>query len=340
MSSVVKNAVADLVAKMRSGDRRAVARLITLVENDPGVAANVSRLIQEYTGGAYVVGVTGAPGSGKSTLVDCLVKLLLERGSRVGVVAVDPTSPFSGGAILGDRIRLKRHFNDPNAFIRSMASRGQLGGIARATKDAVSILDAFGCDHVLVETVGVGQNEVDVHNLAHATLVLTVPGMGDEIQTFKAGLMELTDVFVVNKMDHEGADRLVVEIESMLDLNEKICVDAPAHGVVVKRGCGWRPPVVKTNALTGENVDELWRQVERHREYLENSGEMHARNVRRAKGEIVEILKERLALRVANLMDPANNEELMDVLERVVARELNPYDVADGVEKRLVGTRS
>ncbi|MHA1734697.1 MAG: methylmalonyl Co-A mutase-associated GTPase MeaB [Promethearchaeota archaeon] len=330
------NTLDDLVRRLRSGERRAVARLISLAEADIDTARAISKLLFPLTGHAYVIGVTGAPGAGKSSLVNCIVEMLVERNLKVGVVAVDPTSPFSGGALLGDRIRMKDHFTSDLVFIRSMANRGQLGGIARATKDAICILDAYGCDYIIVETVGVGQSEIDVNKTAHTTLVLTVPGMGDEIQTFKAGLMEIHDIFVVNKMDQEGAERLVAEIESMLDLTENISVDEECHVTSVKDARDWRPPVVKTNATTGEGVRELWAMVETHRAYLGESGELKERERARFRNEIVDILQERIAIHLDVIFDPNRDPGTSEMLDSVVSRERDPYDVASEVGNKII----
>lgn len=330
--------ISEYIARMRAGDRRAVARLITLAENDISAARAICAQIFPFTGHAYIVGVTGAPGAGKSSLTNCLLAHLVERDFRVGVIAVDPTSPFSGGALLGDRIRMKDNFTRDKVFIRSMANRGELGGIARATKDVISILDAYGCDFVIVETVGVGQSEIEVYNTAYTTLVLTVPGMGDEIQTFKAGLMEITDLFVVNKRDHEGADRLVAEIESMLDLNEKILVDEDRHRTRARRVSEWRPPVVKTNAISGEGIPELWAAIERHRQYLESSGALREKLTTRYRHVIIDILQERFALHLDRALNPQKNPRIEKLLEDVLAKNRNPYDITDDLARVLART--
>ncbi len=326
----------DLVTRLKSGDRRAVARLITLAENDISMAREISQAIFSETGHGYIVGVTGAPGAGKSSLTNCLIKLLVKGGSKVGVIAVDPTSPFSGGALLGDRIRMKENFTSDQVFIRSMANRGQLGGIARATKDAISILDAFKCDYIIIETVGVGQSEIDVNNTAHTTLVLTVPGMGDEIQTFKAGLMEIHDIFVVNKMDHEGADRLVAEIESMLDYDENLSTRDGLHDVKVERVKEWRPPVLKTNAVTEEGIPALWEEILKHRAYLEKTGRLTERTVNRFRNEIIDILRERIALHLEEILDPSRNADVRELLTEVVNRRRNPYEASAEIGNKII----
>jgi LAO/AO transport system kinase len=329
----------ELVARMRQGDRRATSRLISLAESDITAARAISGRIFKSTGKAYILGVTGAPGSGKSSLVNQLISLLAKKGLRIGVVCVDPTSPFSGGALLGDRIRMKEDYPPGQVFIRSMASRGKLGGVARATKDTVAILDAYGVDVVIVETVGVGQNEIDVYTLAYTTLVLLAPGMGDEIQAFKAGIMETSDIYVVNKMDHDGADRLVGEIESMLDLAETIEMEHGEGHVVVevrKQGrSGWRPPICKTNALTGEGVDVLWSTIERHRAHLASSGEMARKNRAKFRQEIIDILREKFALHVEEAFDLAKNGDLPALLDEIAARKKDPYAASDGIGRKI-----
>ncbi|MCP4760270.1 MAG: methylmalonyl Co-A mutase-associated GTPase MeaB, partial [archaeon] len=245
---IKESEIDSLIERMRNGNQRAIARLMTFVEKDVNIASDIIKKIYPFTGKAYIIGVTGAPGTGKSSLINSMIENFLKLGKKIGVVAVDPTSPFSGGAILGDRIRMKKNFSVKDVFIRSMANRGQLGGIARATKDMVKVLDAAGYDIILIETVGVGQSEVDIFKSAHTTVVIVVPGLGDEIQAIKAGIMEITDIFVVNKMDFQGADRKVADLEGMLDLNEKIEVNIKTHSATVVKTKGWRPPIIKTNA--------------------------------------------------------------------------------------------
>ncbi|NMC06390.1 MAG: methylmalonyl Co-A mutase-associated GTPase MeaB [Candidatus Lokiarchaeota archaeon] len=329
----------DLVARMRTGDRRAVARLMTLAESDIMMARAISSKIFKDTGKAYVIGVTGSPGSGKSSLVNQLISLLAKKGFRIGVVCVDPTSPFSGGALLGDRIRMKEDYPPGQVFIRSMASRGKLGGVGRATKDTIAILDAYGVEVIIVETVGVGQNEIDVYTIASTTILLLAPGMGDEIQAFKAGIMETSDIYVVNKMDHDGADRLVGEIESMLDLADTIELDHGAGHVVVEvkhqAAAGWRPPICKTNALTGEGVDALWATIEHHRDHLNKSGELARKNRAKFRQEIIDILREKFALHVEEAFDMAKNGDLPALLDDVAARKKDPYAASDGIGRTI-----
>lgn len=295
------------------GDFRAIARLITAVENESAEADAWLRELFPHTGRAFTLGVTGAPGSGKSTLVDRLTAQYRRRGSKVAVIAVDPSSPFSGGAILGDRIRMQSHSLDPGTFIRSMATRGNLGGLARTTADVVTVLDAAGFDLVIIETVGVGQDEVDVARTAEATLVLLVPGMGDDIQAMKAGIMEIADVFVINKSDHPGADRVEVELNALLTLSD--------------RADGWKPVVVRTVATTGEGVDACIEAVEAFRMFQEASPARQARRVLVQKERLLELVRSRVARQL--LGRPQGAERLERLAERVAARELDPYTAAD-----------
>jgi len=330
----------DLVTRMHDGDRRAVARLISLAENSIDAARAISERIFKNTGKAYIIGVTGAPGVGKSSLVNQIIQQLVAAGSTVGVVCVDPTSPFSGGALLGDRIRMKEGYPEGQVFIRSMASRGKLGGIARATKDTIAILDAFGFDYILVETVGVGQNEIDIYNTAYTTLLLLAPGMGDEIQTFKSGIMEISDIYVVNKADHEDADRLVSEIESMLDLAESAVLSHDdEHVMTVVRqqaSTGWRAPVVKTNGLTGDGVEGLLDAVWKHRDYLNSSGEITERLRAKFRKEILDILRERFIVHVEDELDMGKNGDLVDLLDAIATRQENSYTVSDAIGRKVM----
>jgi LAO/AO transport system kinase len=301
------------------GDLRAAGRLITMVENaNPGAVAALKALYP-HTGHAYVIGVTGPPGSGKSTLADRITGELRELGKTVGIVAVDPTSPFTGGAILGDRLRMQRHSLDEGVFIRSMASRGHLGGLSRATNDVVDVLDAMGEDYILIETVGVGQAEVDIMRTAHTTLVVAVPGLGDEIQAIKAGIMEIGDLFVVNKADREGAERTVLEIEMMLE-----------HG---QSDDGWRPKIFKTVASRGEGIEALTQGVLEHREFLfEEDG--HGRKRReRTRWVLRGLLEERLAARAMACISRRGG--LDPLVEKIAARETDPYTAVEDVLRAL-----
>jgi len=306
----LSRATADsLVAGALSGDRRAVARLISLVEDGAPEIGSAMDALHPHTGRAYSIGVTGAPGAGKSTLTERLVAVARREGKSVGVLAIDPSSPFSGGALLGDRVRMQTHATDPNVFIRSMATRGHLGGISLATPEAIRVLDAAGCELVIVETVGVGQAEVEVTDACDTTLVVVNPGWGDAVQTAKAGLMEIADVFVVNKGDREGTREAVRELRQMLELSDS------AH----------KPEIVVTVATRGDGIEDLWGAVGRHRLVQERSGALEARRRRRIEREITDIASERLRRRLAS----SASELLSALVDEVAARETDPYAAAD-----------
>ncbi len=305
--------VADLVARARAGEPRAVARLISWVEDEAPALREVMAALAADTGRAHVVGVTGPPGVGKSTTTSALVAALRRAGRRVGVLAVDPSSPFSGGALLGDRVRMGEHAVDAGVFIRSMASRGHLGGLAWSTPQALRVLDAAGFDVVVVETVGVGQSEVEVAALADTTLVLLAPGMGDGIQAAKAGVLEIGDLYVVNKADRDGADQLRRELRGMLAL-----VDRPAGG--------WVPPIVATVASQGEGIDDLLAAVDAHRSWLADSGELARRRTRRAAAEVEALALAALRSRWGGVGGDGRVDELA---AEVAAGTLDPYAAAD-----------
>jgi LAO/AO transport system kinase len=311
--------VPTLIAKARDGDPRSVARLISMVENGDPALPEVAAALAPYAGGSQVVGLTGAPGVGKSTTTNELVRALRRAGHRVGVLAVDPSSPFTGGAILGDRIRMQEHTTDPGVYIRSMSSRGQLGGLAAATPQAVRVLEGAGCDVILVETVGVGQAEVEVASLADTTLVLLAPGMGDAIQAVKAGILEIADVFVVNKADRPGADATYRDIQGMLGLGERSPGD-------------WRPQVVRATAVKGEGIDDVVAAIDKHREWLARTGELRNRRERRAAVEVEAIALGTLRARLGNLRD---GTALSDLAGRVAAGEIDPYAAAEALIKGL-----
>ncbi|MEU5976145.1 methylmalonyl Co-A mutase-associated GTPase MeaB [Streptomyces sp. NPDC047315] len=309
--------VAELVARAREGRPRAVARLISLVEGASPHLREVMAALAPLTGGAYVVGLTGSPGVGKSTTTSALVTAYRKTGKRVGVLAVDPSSPFSGGALLGDRVRMSEHASDPGVYIRSMATRGHLGGLAWAAPQAVRVLDAAGCDVILVETVGVGQSEVEIAAQADTSVVLLAPGMGDGIQAAKAGILEIGDVYVVNKADRDGADATARELNHMLGLGEA-------------RGPGdWRPPIVKTVAARAEGVDEVVEALEKHRAWMEERGVLAERRLRRAAGEVETIAVTALRSRIADLADLHGDSRVGALAARVVSGELDPYGAAD-----------
>jgi LAO/AO transport system kinase len=336
----------ELVTTALTGNRRAIAQLITLVENDRDGARSAIAQLYPYTGRAYVIGVTGSPGAGKSTLVNQLARSYRAAERQVGVVAVDATSPFSGGAILGDRIRMRDVVNDPHVFVRSMATRGNLGGLARTTGDVVKVLDATGFDPIIVETVGTGQVEVEIAQLAHTVVVVEAPGMGDDIQAIKAGIMEIADVLVVNKADCTGAERTAAALEMMLDLGRthtprrveltsdfgRAVTDAgaepagaPEDTTTVQVAGRWRPSVVKTCALQGEGILELVQAITNHQKHLETTRELYRRNRTRLVNELEHIVQGSLMERLLNQIDPTR---LSDMVARVVGRELDPHAAA------------
>ena len=293
-----------------------MARAISLVEDETPAGAALIGQIFSHTGRAYIVGITGAPGAGKSTLVDRLVLEIRRAGLTVGVVAIDPTSPFTGGAILGDRVRMSVHPGDDGVFIRSMATRGNLGGLARATADAVLVLDAAGKDVVIVETVGVGQDEIDIVRTADVSVVVMVPGTGDDVQAIKAGIMEIADIFAVNKADREGADRTVQSIQANLSLQ----TFAPNE---------WRPPILKTEATTGSGVTSLWETIGRFRE--QSTDRRRARQRERHAWRLRELLTERLLRHVDRVVPPS---EMQHIVDDIVARRIDPYTAADAITNR------
>ena len=306
--------VPALVTAARDGSPRAVARLISLVEDAHPALREVMAALAPHSGQAHVLGLTGSPGVGKSTTTNALVAAYRGRGLRVGVLAVDPSSPFSGGALLGDRVRMQDHALDPDVYIRSMASRGHLGGLSWATPQAIRVLDAAGCDVVLVETVGVGQSEVEVAGLADTTVVLLAPGMGDGIQAAKAGILEIGDVFVVNKADRDGADATVRDIRHMISLG-----DRTEPGL-------WRPPVVKTVAAQGQGIDEMLAAIDKHLACMEAHGALRERRVRRAADEISSIALAQLRARLGGLRAGSGVEDLAG---SVVDGTTDPYAAAD-----------
>jgi len=302
----------DLVKKMLSGDRQSLARLITLVEREGPEVAAIMAAIYPHTGKAFSVGVTGPPGGGKSTLVARLTSIARGKGSQVGVLAVDPTSPFSGGAILGDRVRMQQHYLDDGVFIRSMATRGSYGGLPKTASSVVKVLDAAGKDIIYIETVGVGQTEIDIMEASDTTVVVLVPEAGDTIQTMKAGLMEIADVFVVNKADRPGADYLVAEIQGMLHQNQK--------------QSWWQVPVVATQAANDVGTEELFEHIERHRQALEESGNLAAKRAQQRRKDLLRNIEHSITKLVMEQVEM--DEQLATYLERVAKGEIDPYSAA------------
>jgi GTPase len=327
----------ELVDEALAGNRRALARLISQVEDNNLLAAQARAAIHARAGHARVVGVTGSPGTGKSTLASELTKAYRRAGQTVGIIAVDPTSPFTGGAILGDRIRMRDLAGDPGVFIRSMATRGSLGGLARATADVLQILDAAGYDVILVETVGAGQSEVDIARTADTTIVVEAPGLGDEVQAIKAGILEIADVLVVNKADRDGAASTVRALQAMLDLGTAPRT-ADHHGVTMTVGVpvsgqraadaapAWRPPILQTVALEGTGIAQVIEAIARHQAHLAESGEGQARRRARLETELGAILRETLLHRLMAALTPAG---LAHMVDRIAAREIDPYTAAE-----------
>ena len=305
--------------KLLKGDKRACARLITMLESNDKEAIEILKNLYKNTGKAYVIGVTGPPGAGKSTLTDKLVKELRKQDKKVGIIAIDPTSPFSGGAILGDRIRMNDLSLDKNIFIRSMGTRGSLGGMSRATWGAVKVLDIFGCDYIFIETVGVGQSEVDIVKTADTVLMVMVPNLGDDIQAIKAGIMEIADVFAINKSDLDGADKTELEVEMNLDLNEEM---------------DFRPPVVKVSAAKNKDIDKLLEKIIEHRTYLEETNKLEEKRIRNNKTELLMMVEEDL---MSLILDKAVKEDLLENLAReVTLREKDPYTAKEEILKLIV----
>lgn len=309
-----------MLNRFLAGNRRALAKMITVVENDLPGKKELLAQIYKRTGRAFVVGVTGPPGAGKSSLINRLTEVIRARGLTVGIIAVDPTSPFSGGAILGDRIRMQEHTLDKGVFFRSLATRGNLGGLTRSAKEVINVLDAFGKDVILVETVGVGQSEVDIMNISQATLVVLTPAGGDGVQAIKAGIMEIADIFVVNKSDLPQAEKTVREIESMLDM-------VPEEG-------RWRPPVIATNTITGNGFDQLWQQIREFREYQCSTGLLEQRRQERVRGDLLEIMENEIRQKVREELQKESrlDQELLQICNGLA----DPYTVAGRLLKGLM----
>jgi len=310
----------DIASKVLKGDSRSVARLITLVENNSPEGSRAMKDIYPHTGGAHIVGITGVMGSGKSTLISELTHEYRKQGLEVGIIAIDPTSPFSGGALLGDRVRMMELATDEGVFIRSMGTRGMLGGLTSAVYDVVEILDASGKDVVIVETVGVGQAEVDVIKIADTTLVILVPGLGDSIQTIKAGIMEIADIYVVNKADKPGVDQTVAEIESLVDIS---CSNRDR-----------KTPVLTTSAKESKGIVELAQEIKKHREYLEKSNEFEAQRRKRYEAELIEIIRKRLMNFIFDESTFKSKVELL--IDQISKKEVDPYTAADEILGKIL----
>jgi len=313
------NKISDLINRLSIGSVTALARLITMVENEePGALEALQRLYPK-TGNAYIIGITGPPGSGKSTLTDKITLELRHRGYTVGIIAADPSSPFTGGALLGDRVRMQESLNDEGVFFRSMATRGTMGGLSKATAGVIELLDAFGKDYILLETVGVGQDELDIIKTADTTLLISVPGLGDDIQALKAGIMEIGDIHVVNKADRDGADQLMSDLRLMCDLSSGVS--------------SWKPPIVRTIAVENEGIAELTEKILAHRKFLETGKGLHQKRNERIRKEIAYLIKEEISRSIYKMLE--DNMVFDDAVERIARREKDPYSFVREVAENL-----
>lgn len=310
----------DIVEELLKGNRLALSRAITAIENEYDEAVDIMKKLYPHTGHAFVLGITGPPGAGKSTLTDKLARAYRAQGKTVGIIAIDPTSPFTGGAILGDRIRMNGLTMDEGVFIRSMGTRGSLGGLSHKTADAIKAMDAFGKDIIFVETVGVGQSEVDIVKAADTTMVVLIPGMGDDIQAIKAGILEIGDVFTINKADHDGADKLVREMNMMLDLD----------GMMTD----WRPPIQKVIASQNEGITETIENIEKHFNYISENGILTKRRTERTKNEMLDVLHSNIGKYITGKLEKTG--ELDKYVEQIKARETDPYTVVANVMQDML----